>query len=118
MGGYLRGDLSGVSCPGSVTDILCRYYKAAGYSDAETAAAVKDFVAQAYYTYNLANYYYMSITLFQSTYMSQNNLTRYDTDFGSKLGMNQIEAIFASMTEESMKTTTHVFMISTSISHL
>ncbi len=109
MGGYLRGDLSGVSCPGSVTDILCRYYKAAGYSDAETAAAVKDFVAQAYYTYNLANYYYMSITLFQSTYMSQNNLTRYDTDFGSKLGMNQIEAIFASMTEESMKTTTHVF---------
>ena len=109
MGGYLRGDLSGVSCPGSVTDILCRYYKAAGYSDAETAAAVKDFVAQAYYTYNLANYYYMSITLFQSTYMSQNNLTRYDTDFGSKLGMNQIEAIFASMTEESMQTTTHVF---------
>ena len=76
MGKYIQGKYEKTN-PGSVIDILCAYYKLAGYSDSQIAEATKQFVAQTYYSYCLANYYYMALILYQNTYIRQNNLGSY-----------------------------------------
>lgn len=108
LGKYLCDEYMSTD-PGSVVDILCQYYTLAGYSEAETAAAVKDFVAQTYYTYCLANYYYLSMALYQNTYLEDNSLTDYETDFGTKLNAAQIEMWAKNILDRSAKTMVHVF---------
>ncbi len=109
MGLYLCGDYSVGDCTGSLVDILCEYYTLAGYTDAEVAAAVKDFVAQTYYTYSLAHYYYMSIVLYQTTYMAKENLTVYKLEDGTLLDLGLIKTHFVSVLGKYEKTTTRVF---------
>lgn len=108
LGKYLRGEYLSTD-PGSVVDILCQYYTLAGYSQAEVAAAVKDFVAQTYYTYCLAVYYYLSLALFQDTYLSDNHLVDYPTDFGTQLNATQIKQLAMNVLDNCAATTAHVF---------
>ena len=108
LGKYLRGEYM-TTDPGSVVDILCEYYMLAGYNETQTAAAVKEFVAQTFYTYCLANYYYYSVALFQDTYIGDNHLDNYTTDFGTVLNTTQIEQLAKNALNNFASTTSHVF---------
>ena len=108
LGKYLRGEYMSTD-PGSVVDILCEYYTLAGYSETQTATAVKEFVAQTFYTYCLANYYYLSVALFQDTYIDANHLDNYTTDFGMVLNAAQIEQLAKSALNNFAGTTSCVF---------
>ena len=59
MGKYIQGKYEKTN-PGSVIDILCAYYKLAGYSDSQIADAIKQFVAQTYYSYCPVSYTHLS----------------------------------------------------------
>lgn len=108
LGKYIRGEYQSTN-PGSLIDILCKYYKLAGYNDTEIAEAIKEFVAQTYYAYWLANYYYMAVTLYQYTYMENSDLQDYDTDFSIVLSKSEIEENSQKMLENNMKTTMQIF---------
>lgn len=108
LGKYLRGEYLSTD-PGSVVDILCEYYELAGYGKNETADAIKSFVAQTYYTYCLANYYYLSVALFQHTYLADNNLADYPSDFGIVLNKTQIEQLSKSVLDSFAETTAIIF---------
>lgn len=105
---YLRGEYS-ATAPGSVIDVLCKYYELAGYDQSQIASAVKDFVALTYYTYCLSNYYHMSLMLYQNSYMVENNQKEYTTDFNVVLSDSEIENSFKTMLENIEDTTAHVF---------
>ena len=108
LGKYLRGEYQQVD-PGSVVDILCQFYEKAGYSKSETASAVKDFVANTYYAYCMANYYYLSVSLFQSSYIADKNLDDYTTYYGVNLNLGQIKQSVIDLLEANTKTTEHIF---------
>ena len=108
LGKFLRGEYVTPE-NGSVIDILCKYYELAGYSKSETAATVKNFIGNTYYTYCLATYYYLSIALFQNTYLEDNNLEDYTSDLGIMKNKVQIEADVKTILESFANTTAHVF---------
>lgn len=108
LGKYLRGEYM-TTDPGSVVDILCEYYTLAGYSETQTATAVKEFVAQTFYAYCLANYYYLSVALFQDTYIDANHLDNYTTDFNTVLNAGQIEQLAKNVLNNFAGTTSCVF---------
>lgn len=95
--------------PGSLIDILCEYYKLAGYNETQISEAIQQFVAQTYYAYCLANYYYMAVTLYQSTYVEENNLQNYKTDYNDVLTKAEIKSNAKEMLENSMETTAQIF---------
>lgn len=108
LGKYIQGKYQSTN-PGSLIDILCKYYKLAGYDDNQTAEAIREFVAQTYYTYCLSNYYYMAVTLYQDTYMTEHDGKSYMTDFDVVLSKEEIEGNSKSMLEGLMKTTFQIF---------
>ena len=95
--------------PGSVIDILCAYYKLAGYSDSQIADAIKQFVAQTYYSYCLANYYYMALILYQNTYIRQNNLGSYQVGHDILLSKSEIKNNLKTVLETNVTTTARMF---------
>lgn len=95
--------------PGSLIDILCEYYKLAGYNETQISEAIQQFVAQTYYAYCLANYYYMAVTLYQSTYVEENNLQNYKTDYNDVLTKAEIKSNAKEMLKNSMATTAQIF---------
>ena len=90
-------------------DILCEYYKLAGYNETQISEAIQQFVAQTYYAYCLANYYYMAVTLYQSTYVEENNLQNYKTDYNDVLTKAEIKSNAKEMLKNSMETTAQIF---------
>ena len=108
LGKYICGKYQSTN-PGSLIDILCEYYKLAGYNETQISEAIQQFVAQTYYAYCLANYYYMAVTLYQSTYVEENNLQNYKTDYNDVLTKAEIKSNAKEMLENSMETTAQIF---------
>ena len=108
MGKYIQGKYEKTN-PGSVIDILCAYYKLAGYSDSQIAEATKQFVAQTYYSYCLANYYYMALILYQNTYIRQNNLGSYQVGQDILLSKSEIKNNLKTVLETNVTTTARMF---------
>ena len=108
LGKYICGKYQSTN-PGSLIDILCEYYKLAGYNETQISEAIQQFVAQTYYAYCLANYYYMAVTLYQSTYVEENNLQNYKTDYNDVLTKAEIKSNAKEMLENSMATTAQIF---------
>ena len=108
MGKYIQGKYEKTN-PGSVIDILCAYYKLAGYSDSQIADAIKQFVAQTYYSYCLANYYYMALILYQNTYIRQNNLGSYQVGHDILLSKSEIKNNLKTVLETNVTTTARMF---------
>ena len=108
MGKYIQGKYEKTN-PGSVIDILCAYYKLAGYSDSQIADAIKQFVAQTYYSYCLANYYYMALILYQNTYIRQNNLGSYQVGQDILLSKSEIKNNLKTVLETNVTTTARMF---------
>ena len=108
MGKYIQGKYEKTN-PGSVIDILCAYYKLAGYSDSQIAEATKQFVAQTYYSYCLANYYYMALILYQNTYIRQNNLGSYQVGQDILLSKSEIKNNLKTVLETNVTTTAQMF---------
>ena len=108
MGKYIQGKYEKTN-PGSVIDILCAYYKLAGYSDSQIADAIKQFVAQTYYSYCLANYYYMALILYQNTYIRQNNLGSYQVGQDILLSKSEIKNNLKTVLETNVTTTAQMF---------
>lgn len=108
LGKYICGKYQSTN-PGSLIDILCEYYKLAGYNETQISEAIQQFVAQTYYAYCLANYYYMAVTLYQSTYVEENNLQNYKTDYNDVLTKAEIKSNAKEMLKNSMATTAQIF---------
>ena len=108
MGKYIQGKYEKTN-PGSVIDILCAYYKLAGYSDSQIAEATKQFVAQTYYSYCLANYYYMALVLYQNTYIKQNNVGSYQVGQDILLSKSEIKNNLKTVLETNVTTTAQMF---------
>ena len=108
LGKYICGKYQSTN-PGSLIDILCEYYKLAGYNETQISEAIQQFVAQTYYAYCLANYYYMAVTLYQSTYVEENNLQNYKTDYNDVLTKAEIKSNAKEMLKNSMETTAQIF---------
>lgn len=108
LGKYICGKYQSTN-PGSLIDILCKYYKLAGYNETQISEAIQQFVAQTYYAYCLANYYYMAVTLYQSTYVEENNLQNYKTDYNDVLPKEEIKSNAKEMLKNSMATTAQIF---------
>ena len=108
LGKYICGKYQSTN-PGSLIDILCEYYKLAGYNETQISEAIQQFVAQTYYAYCLANYYYMAVTLYQSTYVEENNLQNYKMDYNDVLTKAEIKSNAKEMLENSMETTAQIF---------
>ena len=108
MGKYIQGKYEKTN-PGSVIDILCEYYKLAGYSDSQIADEIKQFVAQTYYSYCLANYYYMALVLYQNTYIKQNNVGSYQVGQDILLSKSEIKNNLKTILETNVTTTAQMF---------
>ena len=108
MGKYIQGKYEKTN-PGSVIDILCAYYKLAGYSDSQIADEIKQFVAQTYYSYCLANYYYMALVLYQNTYIKQNNVGSYQVGQDILLSKSEIKNNLKTILETNVTTTAQMF---------
>lgn len=97
LGQYLQGKNID-SSPGSVIDILTKYY-ILGYKDngmseedarAKAAENTQDIISYLYYAYVMGAYYEQAIALYQTGIIDENGGV-YTTDFGTKLTQDQID---------------------------
>lgn len=95
---------------GTIIDVLYEYYELANYSPDEITNAIKEFAANTYYTYCLANYYYMSTALYQKAYMEDNHLEEYKIDGTAiTLSSGMIEDETLDIIENGVKTAGKLF---------
>ena len=103
LGRYLQGKYI-YSSPGSVIDILTRYYilgyKDSGMSEAEARAKAaedtQDIISYLYYAYVMGAYYEQAIALYQTGVIDENGGV-YTTDFGTMLTQKQIDTMVSAL---------------------
>ncbi len=96
---YLRGEYMS-SDPGSVVDVLSRYYilayKDQGKSEADAqklaAQDTEEAIANIYYAYCMGIYYEEMVAMYQSGYMADQATNEYKTDFGTYISERQMTA--------------------------